>query len=296
MDPRTCIRVSAALAITACALLLVPAIAGAVTTGGIAGTVTSGGTGIKGIEVCAYEVGGEEEACILTSPSGEYTLSGLAPGSYKVEFWTHREGLNLITQYYNDQPTFSAAEAIPVTAGAPVPNINAQLHEGGRIAGTVTDASSHAGVGEINVCASESISEEGACALTAPGGQYTIAGLPGGSYKVEFLPDFEEEGLPGSYINQYYNDQPSFATADLVPVTAPGGTTPGINAALVKRPAATVPTISVPPVIAPAPVPAPVAKPKPLTCKKGFRKKTVAGKTRCIKKRAKHRHRHRSHR
>jgi Carboxypeptidase regulatory-like domain len=281
----------AALAITACALLFVPAMAGAATTGAISGTVTaaSGGAALKGVEVCAYEVVGEEEACILTSASGEYTISGLAPAEYKVEFWPHREGLNYITQFYNDQPTFGAADSVPVTAGVTAAPINAQLHEGGRIAGTVTDASTHAGVGEIIVCAFESISEEGACVLTATGGQYTIAGLPSGSYEVVFAPNFEEEELPGTYITQYYNDKPTFATANLVPVTAPGGTTSGIDAALAKRPLPKVPTISVPSVIAPPPVPAPVAK--PLTCKKGFKKKTVAGKARCVKV-----HHHRRHR
>jgi hypothetical protein len=288
---RASIGVSAALAVTACALLLVPTAASAATTGSISGTVTaaSGGAALKGIEVCAYEVGGEEEACILTSPSGEYTISGLAPGSYKVEFWPHGEGLNLITQYYNDQPTFAAAEEVTVTAGATHAEVNAQLHEGGRIAGTVTDASSHAGLGEIFVCAFESISEEGACAFTAAGGQYTIAGLPSGSYEVVFAPQSKEEELPGTYITQYYNDQPTFATANLVSVTVPA-TTSNIDAALTKRPAATVPTIPAPPVVAPAPIPAPVAKPKPLTCRKGFKKKTVAGKRKCVKV-----HHHRRH-
>jgi Carboxypeptidase regulatory-like domain len=289
------IRVSAALAITACGLLLVPALASAA-TGSIAGTVTaaSGGAALKGIEVCADQVGGEEEPCILTSASGEYTISGLTPGSYKVEFWPHREGLNFITQFYDDQPTFAAAEEVTVTAGATHAEINAELSEGGRITGTVTDAASHAGVGEIIVCAFGSISEEGGCALTAAGGQYTIAGLPSGSYEVVFAPNFEgEEELPGSYITQYYNDEPTFSQANLVSVTAPGGTTSGIDAALAKRALPKIPTISVPPVIAPTPPPAPVAK--PLTCKKGFQRKTVAGKARCVKK-TKHHHRYRHHR
>jgi hypothetical protein len=275
-------------------VLLVPAAASAAPlTGSISGTVTaaSGGAALKGIEVCADRVGGEGEACTLTSASGEYLISGLVPGSYKVEFWPHGGGLNYTTQYYDDQPTFSAAETVFVTAGATVPNVNAQLHEGGRIAGTVTDAASHAGLGEILVCALESISEEGVCALTGAGGQYTIAGLPSGSYEVVFLPDFEEKGLPGAYINQYYNNKPSFATANLVSVTAPGGTTSGIDAALARRPLPKIPTISLPP----APAPVAKSKPKPLTCKKGFKKKTVKGKARCVKK-AKRHHRHRRHR
>ena len=285
-------RIASALAIVVSGVLLAPATASAAPlTGSIAGTVTaaSGGAPLKGVEVCADRVAGEGEACILTSTSGEYLISGLVPGSYKVEFWPHREGLNLTTQYYNDQPTFSAAETVLVTGGATVPNVNAQLHEGGRIAGTVTDAASHAGLAEILVCALESISEEGVCGHTAAGGQYTIAGLPSGSYEVAFLPDFDEQALPGTYINQYYNDKPSFATANLVSVTAPGGTTSGIDAALAKRPLPPIPPISLPP----APVIASVAKPKFITCKKGFKKKTVKGKARCVRKAKRHHHRRR---
>ena len=294
------IRTSAVLAIAAFALLLVPAGASAATTGSISGIVTaaSGGAALKGIEVCADELGGEEETCILTSASGEYTISGLAPGSYKVEFWSHREGLNFITQYYNNQSTFSGAEAILVMAGGNVPNIDAELHEGGRISGAVTDASSRVGLGEIFVCAFESISEEGACTLTAASGQYTIAGLPSGSYEVVFAPEFDEqEEGPGTYITQYYNDKPSFATANLVSVTAPGGTTAGIDAALVRRPLPEIPRISVPSVIAPTPIAPPVAKSKPqsLVCKKGFQKKAVRGKVSCVKQARRH-HRHRHHR
>jgi len=284
------IRVSIALAIIACGLSFVPAMASAA-TGAISGTVTaaSGGAALRGIEVCAYEVVSEEEACIFTSASGEYTISGLAPGSYKVEFWPHAEGLNFNTQYYNDKPSFAMAETVTVIGGVTTPNIDAQLHEGGRIAGTVTDASTHAGIGGIVVCALESIGEAGGCTLTATTGQYVIAGLPSGAYEVVFAPNFEE-GPPGPYITQYYNGKPTFATADLVSVTVPA-TTFNIDAALAKRPTTTVPTISTPPVIAPTTAPAPVAKPKPLTCRKGFRKKTVAGKAKCMKI-----HRHRRHR
>jgi hypothetical protein len=298
LDPRACIRVVAALAIIACALLFVPAIASAA-IGSISGTViaASGGAPLKGVEVCAYALGGEEEfeeACILTSTSGEYTISGLMPGSYKVEFWPHREGLNLITQFYNDKPSFATADVVTVTGGAPLTGVDAELREGGRIAGTVTDASTHAGVGEIIVCAFESISEAGACTLTAAGGQYTIAGLPSGSYEVVFAPNFEEEELPGTYITQYYNDKPTFATADLVSVTVPA-TTSNIDAALAKRPAAIVPPISVPPVLAPTTPPVTVARPRPLTCKKGFKKKKVKGKARCVKAHHHRRHRQRHH-
>ncbi len=44
------------------------------------------------------------------------------------------------------------------------------------------------------------------------------------------------------------------------------------------------------PPAAPNPTPSPIVKPTPLKCKKGFRRKSVRGKVRCVKKHKKHRH------
>lgn len=292
MTSKESIRISAALAITACALLFVPATALAA-TGSISGTVTaaSGGAALKGVEVCAYEVEEEEEeGCALTSPSGQYTISGLFPGEYKVEFWPHREGLNYITQYYNNKSTFATAEAVTVTSGETSSGVNAQLQVGGLLTGTLTDAATHAALPGIFVCAFEPTIEEFICAQTGAGGQYTIAGLPSSSfYRVEFGPEFEEQVAPGSYITQYYSGKSTLAEANPVAVTAPA-TTAGIDAALARRPAAKVPTILIPPVVTPAPVAPPTRK--PIACKKGFKKKTVKGKARCVRNAKRHHHRH----
>jgi hypothetical protein len=285
------IRISAALAITACALLFVPAAASAA-TGSISGTVTaaSGGAALEGVEVCAYEVEEEVEGgCALTSPSGQYTISSLVPGEYKVEFWPHREGLNYVTQYYNHKSTFATAEAVTVISGGTATGVNAQLQVGGLLTGTLTDAATHAALPGVFVCALEPTIEEFLCGQTDAGGQYTIAGLPSSSfYRVEFGPEFEEQVAPGTYITQYYSGKSTFAEANPVAVTAPA-TTAGIDAALARRPAAKVPTISVPPVVTPAPVAPPPRK--PIACKKGFKKKTVKGKARCVRKAKRHHHR-----
>lgn len=45
-----------------------------------------------------------------------------------------------------------------------------------------------------------------------------------------------------------------------------------------------------PPGPPPAATPSPIVKPKPLKCKKGFRRQTVRGKARCVKKHRKHKH------
>ena len=295
MNSKASIRIASALAIVASAVLFVPVAASAAPlTGSIAGTVTaaSGGAPLKGIEVCAYESASEEfeENCTVTSASGEYLISGLAPAEYKVEFWPHREGLNYVTQYFSNKSTFAAADPVTVTAGTPHTGVDAQLQKGGSIAGTLTDAATHAPLAGVFVCSLEPVAEEFLCALTGASGQYTIVGLPNGSsYRVEFGPEFEEETAPGTYITQYYSAKPTFATANLVAVTAPA-ITAGIDAALAKRPLPITSAISLPP----PPVP-PVAKPKPLSCKKGFKKKTVKGKPTCVRK-AKRHHHHRRHR
>jgi Carboxypeptidase regulatory-like domain len=102
--------------------------------------------------------------------------------------------------------------------------------ETGRIAGTVTDASTKAAIEGIEVCASAAseTSFEFECATTNSSGQYTISGLASGEYNVEFAAPFES-GL--DYVTQYYNDKSSFSEASTVLVAAPG-TTSGIDAKL----------------------------------------------------------------
>ncbi|GAG43963.1 unnamed protein product, partial [marine sediment metagenome] len=64
---------------------------------------------------------------------------------------------------------------------------------------------------------------------TDASGAYTMGGLPIGDYKVQF----NDCGDPAMYVGEWYNDQPDFESADLVPVTA-GVNTSGIDAALVN--------------------------------------------------------------
>ncbi len=117
----------------------------------------------------------------------------------------------------------------------------ASAETGGAISGMVTNASTHAPLGGIRVCAESTVAEvapppheegEGAeteseppsdngCATTNGSGQYTISGLASGNYYVEFS--------GSGYIEQFYNGKLAGAEAEQVPVTAPG-TTAGVNA------------------------------------------------------------------
>jgi hypothetical protein len=120
------------------------------------------------------------------------------------------------------------ATLVPVTIGETSAGINAKLQLGGRISGRVTAAGSGP-LSNVLVCALSSPSEAVACALTGRDGEYAIAGVPAGSYVVGFQ-------AAKTYAVQYYDDQATYAAAQIVQVTAGAGTA-GIGA-LVSPPSA----------------------------------------------------------
>src|SRR6202011_1521508 len=88
--------------------------------GRMTGEVRNGSSeGIAGIVVCALSTssGSENEGCATTDSHGDYTISGLASDTYKVEFFSGSENLNYVTQYYKDKASLTTAEAVPVIAG-----------------------------------------------------------------------------------------------------------------------------------------------------------------------------------
>ncbi len=95
----------------------------------------------------------------------------------------------------------------------------------GSISGLVTDGTDP--LAGIEVCASEVPEEEDfGCTETDSSGEYTLAGLVAGNYKVEFWPP-----SPLNYVPQYFNAKSSWQQADQVAVTN-GNDTPNIDAAL----------------------------------------------------------------
>ncbi len=211
--------------------------------GSISGTVTSAATGkgLGGIGVRVYEENGLDTGLheTTTEPDGAYTVTDLPPGSYVIEFSTFE------TQYLSQSVSTTLAEG-------EAKNVGIALKEGGKISGRVTDAVTHNGLGKINVFASSS--HGGGFASTNSNGEYTVTGLPSGSYKVSFSWEYSEaeekacehkplytSQCPPKYITQYFNNQPTEAAADTVGATE-GSTTSGINAAMV--PSAPVNTVA----------------------------------------------------
>jgi hypothetical protein len=180
--------------VAALALGLAPG-AQAAETGRITGRVTDASTqlAIEGIEVCAYATSAmgiegifEGIGCATTQANGEYAISGLASGEYEVEFSSPLgSGLNYVTQYYDGKSAESEATEVAVATGSTASEIDAQLEAGGRIVGRVTDASTHAAIQDIEVCAFQAMVflHPLGTAITGATGEDEISAMAGGEYK-----------------------------------------------------------------------------------------------------------------
>jgi hypothetical protein len=248
-------------------------IALAAPSGSISGKVTDASTHkpIEGIEVCAFLLTAttEEEtegrdACAETGSSGEYTVSALSAGNFEVLFGPpfaasggSGRTLNYVYQYYNDVYPPDAPSSVAVSAGSTTKGIDAELEEGAEISGTITNASTGAGVEGAIACAVRSGSQEGieavSCARSAASGEYVIAGIPDGSFEIAFL--------GATFVPQYYPGKESFSEAGSVVISAAKEIKTGIDAALQSQtsiptssegsPTATLPTGQLPGTVSP---------------------------------------------
>jgi hypothetical protein len=222
-------------------LALVPSAHAAEALGGVEGKVTDASThdAVSGIEVCAivtdFELLSEEESelehavgCTETGTGGEYEISGLRAGSYYVAFLSPPESkLDYVAELYNGAFEFSAATQVQVAAGAKTPNVDVGLALGAEIAGDVTDAATGTPLAGVQACAfrtgGSGTLEPVSCAHSEAGGDYTIRGLPSGSYKLEY----SATGFEPSF----FDDKASLAEAEAISVLAPARTS-GIDEAL----------------------------------------------------------------
>jgi carboxypeptidase family protein len=262
-------------------------------TGGIEGTVlaTEDGLGVEEVEVCAYPVSGEEEGswrCGYTAGDGSYEINGLAPGDYKVEFWPGYTGRNLAFQFWDHKSRYVEADVVSLAEAEREGGIDADLPPGASISGNVFSLSAAAPLEEVRVCSIDAITGRlVTCTWTNEAGDYGLRRLPAGQYKAVFSPELweffpgeaapgeEDDGLP----TQFWNNQPTLAAAHVISLGT-GAAVPGIDARFGTPPHATPPTIT-------PPAPQPKRKRK---CRRGFRKKKVHGKVRCVKVRKHRRH------
>lgn len=166
-----------------------------------------------------------------TKPDGTYSISGIQPGSYAVQFFGGcGNKTSLAPQFYNDQPSDHTANLVKFTGGKTTANIDAVMKPGGVIAGVVTDRSGHRLDG---LCIGAATISEAALFPQGFGdfgittkGRYRIGDLAPGRYLLEFNCGSARWG------SQWFDAQPDSTTADLLSVN-PGVVTPA-NAKLSK--------------------------------------------------------------
>ncbi len=149
-----------------------------------------------------------------TAADGTYTLQGLPPGSFLVYFQDCNNVGPFVDQWWDHQPDSSTAVAVAVTAGSTTSGIDAQLTAAGQIRGHVTDGGGHP---LQNICAqATTASAFGGMSRTDSNGNYAITLSRAGAYKVQFI----DCNQTPTYAGQWWNDQPTAATAQVVNVAA----------------------------------------------------------------------------
>jgi hypothetical protein len=243
----------------------------------VKGRVTAAATGASApeVEVCAFPTTEGSYRCGLTDSTGNYTIVG------------------------NNHEVTESGDVLVLAAEAVQTGINAALRPGGAITGTVRLAATGAPLAGVRVCLVEAAFLESLGCLTSPAsGAYRFYGLRNESYKIVFSAEANEiedpEAKVDAYPTQWWNGQATFAAAIPIPITPPA-TVSGVDGSLGPPPATPVTPIT-PPTTTPPVSKQPTTKPKPkvLTCRKGFAKRKVRGKSKCVRlhKAPKHKRHH----
>jgi hypothetical protein len=193
--------------------------------GSITGKITAvGGAPIPRAQACAREVGGNQHvSCAQANEEGEYTITSIAPDTYKLYFEEPQGGPEYVVNYWPEKATYAEAEVLQIGSGETM-EANASLVAAGRIEGTLTAEGEVPSFGEI--CAYRTDGPETACEHVAGESGYRIGSLAPGSYVIEFsVPTYRYEfngGATGFF--------------DATPVTVQAGAATTVSADLEAEP------------------------------------------------------------
>lgn len=196
----------------------------------VSGRVTDAatGAGVAGVyAVLIDQFTGRPVSVGLTDAEGNFVTSGVNRGVYRLKFTTvfalDRTARTYVDAWWNEGGGSSnpdEAESF-VVVDVNVTGLDVRLQQGGTISGRVTAADTGAGLaGVFAVARAGDVAV--ATASTDGAGRYTLAGLPVGSYTVEFV----TLAAPLLRVRTY--------TGTSIPTVTvgPGADTPGINAVL----------------------------------------------------------------
>ena len=213
---------AAAVALTLLLGMLIAVVSGPSTafadggTASLSGTVTDAsapGTDIADVSVEIDSQDGQYADLTTTADDGSYAFSAIPAGSYTLSFQP-AQGSNFLIQLWQNKSINDPATYFPVADGQVLTGMDAALKPGATISGTV-DGVDAPGVGladvDVEVQSADGGSGSGQASTDADG-NYSVVGLPADTYNVQFQVN------DGIHIGQWWNNQPTFATAGLVTV------------------------------------------------------------------------------
>ncbi|HEY1778215.1 MAG TPA: carboxypeptidase regulatory-like domain-containing protein [Solirubrobacteraceae bacterium] len=190
--------------------------------GVLTGTVTdTSAAPVEDVGVSVLDSTGNDVANASTGTDGVYSVTGLATGSYRVEFLPEPEFPfspvpNYLASYFGGSATLSGAATVEVGAGSTTSGVDGRLAAGAVIGGTVTDPADKPLDG-VGVSLYGSDGTEVQLATTGSDGTYQIAGLPSGSYKIDF--DTEGGFTTLNDVGEFYGGS-SLASATAIHLTS----------------------------------------------------------------------------
>lgn len=199
--------------------------------GVLGGTVTnSAGQGIPSTGVQIVNVNTGYYYYTTTHSDGTYEIDGLTAGNYQLLFLPG-PGEDYVYQYYSGKSNAAASQTVMVSVGQVTSHVDATLAPAATVSGTVTDATTGLPVSDARVYVYDlgggyPTYVNNNNTTTDSNGNWSVAGLPTGTYQVQFAPPY-----PSKYASQYYNEVVGGGPATPVALTA-GTTTSNINAAL----------------------------------------------------------------
>ena len=206
----------------------------------IRGTITGAGRDQPGMCARPIPVGGAALANEasgtpfgVAGPDGQYAVTGLAPGRYKILFTPDCSfGATGFAPQWFGAPHTGRPRVVTVRAGTSRDGVNADLAADGAISGLVVGAGRRSGspVGGVCVTALPVAAGQDQLAVattTSVNGSYLVDFLPPGTYIIRFTSGCGANG----YATQWWRQAQSESRAAVVTVTA-GATTAGIKARL----------------------------------------------------------------
>lgn len=203
--------------------------------GAITGKVSAAQvSGIARVQVSAYSLSSpyDSVAWASTDSAGNYRLSGLPTGQYKIHFDVAQvTSGSYLSQWSAGKTTFAQADVVSVTAGSTTTGRNASLAKAASISGVVKTSTGAAVSGaSISVVSASNEYDYVADGYTLSNGTYVVRSLPAGSYKLYFS-YFGHSAT--SLSPTWYAGKSSWSSATVVTVTAAQAKT-GINVSMAK--------------------------------------------------------------